>query len=274
MKLGALNPGVLFAKLFREPLPQMYSTDYIYSLLPRSHTHMWVIAPPKSGSTWLSTLLDNYLGWTTLAMTDSYDRREQEPSLRLLAQAAPIDRVLWKHQHTRASKSTIELIRRAAILPIIQTRDIHDTVMSCIDHFSHLSTIWPMAYMDDHMWSQLGADSRSRFIVDMMAPWYFNFYAGWFSSPIVRDATAYVCRYENLNHDPVGELINICDHFGLPRDQKKAQAAVDRAASQFTRRNQAIVGRGASLPEELKESLCRMRRYYSNIDFSAVGFPQ
>lgn len=274
MRLKALNPGLLFSKLFREPLPQMYSRDYIYSLLRQKHSHLWIVAPPKSGSTWLSALLDNYLGWTTMAMTDSFDRREQEPSLRLLAQAARIDRVLWKHQHTRASKSTIELIRRADILPIIQTRDIHDTVMSCIDHFSNLSTIWPMAYMDDHQWNQLDADSKSRFIVDMMAPWYFNFYAGWFSSKIVRDATAYVCRYENLNRDPVGELIKICEHFGLPGDRQKAQAAVDRAASQFTRRNQGVIGRGAKLPEELKESLARMRRYYSDIDFSAAGFPE
>jgi hypothetical protein len=273
MKLNALNPGVLFAKLFREPLPQMYSPDYIYSLLRRGQTHLWVIAPPKSGSTWLSVLLDNYLGWTTLAMTDSYDRREQEPSLRLLAQAARNDRILWKHQHTRASKSTIELIRRASILPIIQTRDIHDTIMSCIDHFTNLSTIWPMAYMDDHMWSRLDADSRGQFIVDMMAPWYFNFYAGWFSSELVRDATAYVCRYENLNQDPVAELINICEHFGLPCDLQRAQAAADQAASQFTRRNQAVVGRGACLPEEQKQALARMRRYYSSIDFSAIGFP-
>jgi hypothetical protein len=274
MRLKVLKPGVLFARLFREPLPQMYSGDYIYSLLRRKHTHVWLIAPPKSGSTWLSALLENYLGWETMAMTDAYDRREQEPSLRLLAQSAPIENVLWKHQHTRASISTIELIRRAAILPIIQTRDIHDAVMSCIDHFSNESPVCSMAYMDDIQWNRMDADSKSRFIVEMVAPWYFNFYAGWFSSKLVRDATAYVCRYENLNKDPVGELIKICEHFGLSGDWHKAQAAVDRAASQFTRRNHGVIGRGANLSEELKASLARMRSYYPNIDFSAAGFPE
>lgn len=272
MKL-TLRPDVLFARLFRSPLPQMYTDSYVYSLLPRKRSHMWVIAAPKSGSTWLSAILENYLGWETRSLTLSYDRREQEPSLRALAQAASLDKVLWKHQHTRASKATTELIRRASIWPIIQTRDIHDTVMSCVDHFRRESPICPMAYMDDQQWRRLDGDSKIQFIIDMVAPWYFNFYAGWFSSDLVRDKVAYVCRYENLQRDPVGELMKICEHFGLPGNQREAQAAVDLTTSQSTRRNQGIVGRGAALSEAQKATLARMRSYYPEIDFCSVGFP-
>ena len=234
---------------------------------------MWVIAAPKTGSTWLSAMLENYLGWETRSLTHSYDRREQEPCLRALAEAASIDKVLWRHQHTRASKPTLELIRRASIWPIIQTRDIHDTVISCCDHFLNESTVCPMAFMDELRWKSLDEASRLQFIVDMVAPWYFNFYAGWFASDIVRNKTAYVCHYENLKRDPCGELLKICEHFGLPRFHLKAQAAVDQAATQRTRLNKGIIGRGERLTNAQKTSLARMRDYYSGIDFSAAGFP-
>ena len=273
MKLIDFHPRAMLSSLLHKPSPVVYSDGFIYSLLPRKRSHLWVIAAPKTGSTWLSKILENYLDWEVRSLTSAYDRREQEPSLRALAESASIDKVLWKHQHTRASKSTIDLIRHAAILPIIQTRDIHDTVISFSDHFDHESTICPMAYMDDQQWRRLDDGARTQFMIDMVAPWYFNFYAGWFASDLVRNKTAYVCRYENLKSDPCVELIKICEHFGLPVNESRAQSAVNLASSQPTRLNQGVIGRGAILSDEQKATLTRMRNYYSDIDFSAVGFP-
>ena len=273
MKLIDFHPRAMLSSLLHKPSPVVYSDGFIYSLLPRKRSHLWVIAAPKTGSTWLSKILENYLDWEVRSLTSAYDRREQEPSLRALAESASIDKVLWKHQHTRASKSTIDLIRHAAILPIIQTRDIHDTVISFSDHFDHESTICPMAYMDDQQWRRLDDAARTQFMIDMVAPWYFNFYAGWFASDLVRNKIAYVCRYENLKSDPRAELIKICEHFGLPLNDRRAQSAVERAASQPTRLNHGVIGRGATLSDEQKATLARMRSYYSDIDFSAVGFP-
>ena len=273
MNLVDFRPGAIFSSLMKRPSPYVYSDNYIYSLLPKTQMQMWVIAAPKTGSTWLSAMLENYLGWEARSLTHSFDRREQEPSLRALAEAASINKVLWRHQHTRASKPTLELIRRASIWPIIQTRDIHDTIVSCCDHFLNESTVCPMAYMDDQQWRRLVDASRTQFMIDMVAPWYFNFYAGWFASDLVRNKTAYVCRYENLKSDPCVELIKICEHFGLPVNESRAQSAVNLASSQPTRLNQGVIGRGAILSDEQKATLTRMRNYYSDIDFSAVGFP-
>lgn len=274
MKLGKLRLDGLFASLLRRPWSGMYSDSYIYSLLAPRRSHAWVIAPPKSGSTWLSVLLEAYLGWETRSLAPSFDRREQEPSLRALAEAASREKVLSKHLHTRASQATIELIRRAAIKPIIQTRRLDDTLVSLGDHLDSESTTLPMAYMDDAQWGRLNGDSRQQFLIDMAAPWYFNFYAGWFSSELVRSGAAYVCRYEALQADPSRELLRICAHFGLPVEPERAEKAVAEAAKRFTRKNRGIVGRGQGLTDGQRESLARMRQYYAGIDFSAVGFPQ
>ncbi|MBS0205972.1 MAG: sulfotransferase domain-containing protein [Planctomycetes bacterium] len=272
MLLDPFAPRRLFAAVLRKPLKALYSDRFIYSLLTRNRSHMWVIAAPKSGSTWLSAILQNYLGWESRCLARVCDRREQEPSLRQLAAASMIDNVLWTHQHTRASKPTLELIQRAQILPIIQTRNVHDTVMSMSDHFDRESTVCSMAYMDEFHWSQLDADRKRQFIIDMVMPWYFNFYAGWLSSSLVRDKIAFVCRYEDLKKDPVGEVVQICNHFGLPVDESKIQAAIDLSSSQPTRRNKGVIGRGNMLSDAQKATLSRLRDYYSDVDFSAAGF--
>jgi len=272
MKIGRFRLDGMLSSLFRKPWSGMYSDSYIYSLLAQRRSHVWVIAAPKSGSTWLSVLLKAYLGWETRSLAFSFDRREQEPCLRALAEAASLENVLWKHLHTRASQSTTELIRRAAISPIIQTRSIDDTLVSLCDHFDTESTTCPIAYMNDAQWRRLDGGTRRQFLVDMAAPWYFNFYAGWFSSELVRSGVAYVCRYEELRADPSRELMRICAHFGLPADPERADAAVAYAASQFTRKNKGLVGRGAALTDQQKASLSRMRQYYPDVDFSAAGF--
>ncbi len=272
MNWNSLKFGLPFVKPLRKPAPHIYSDKYIYSLLPRNRRHVWVIAAPKSGSTWLSAILQNYLGWEVRSLAKSFDRREQEPCLRSLAESISSQDVLWKHQHTRASKSTVELIRRARIRPIIQTRNLHDTVISLFDHFNRESTTCAMAYMDQPQWGQLDDQAKLQFLIDLAAPWYFNFYAGWFSSSLMRDKIAYQCCYEELQSDPLAELHKICRHFGLPFYIGEAQTAIDRTASQFTRLNRGVPGRGAQLSEEQRDSLERMRRYYADVDFSAVGF--
>jgi hypothetical protein len=100
--------------------------------------------------------------------------------------------------------------------------------------------------------------ARLGFAVDLVAPWYFNFYAGWFSDLLVREKIAYVCADENLVSDPIGEVIRICEHF---------QLTVNRPAIE------AVVGRDNALSEAHRATLARMRGYYSHIDMSSIDFP-
>jgi len=234
----------LISKVLGQPFPEMYSDAYIFGLLPKHRQQIWLIAAPKSGSTWLTVILSNYLGWNAQCITSGFDRREQEPSLRAVARTASANQILWKHSHTRVSEFTTQLIQRAGIYPIIQTRVLHDCLISFCDHLTNESPIAPMAFMDQRHWDELSDSARIDFAVDLVAPWYFNFYAGWFSSQLVQEKIAYVCAYENLVSNPVGEVVRICEHFKLPVDVPAIQSAVERTARQKTRRNQSVVGRG------------------------------
>src|SRR3954468_19486410 len=44
--------------------------------------HAWIVAAPKSGSTWLSKLMEHVLGWPSVALLNGHDRREQEVDIR------------------------------------------------------------------------------------------------------------------------------------------------------------------------------------------------
>jgi hypothetical protein len=263
----------LLSKVLGQPFPGMYSDAYIWELLPKHRQQIWLITAPKCGSTWLSAILKNYLGWDSRTITPAFDRREQEPSLRVVAQASASDKILWTHSHTRASDSTDRLIRRAGVFPIIQTRVLHDSLISYCDHCSNESPIAPMAYMDQQHWDELSDSSRMGFAVDLVAPWYFNFYAGWFSNQLVQEKIAYVCAYEDLVSNPVGEVVRICEHFQLAVDLPAIEVAVERSARQPTRLNKGVVGRGKVLSEAHRATLARMRSYYSHIDMSSIGFP-
>ncbi len=263
----------LLSKVLGQPFSRMYSDAYIFGLLPKHRQQIWLITAPKSGSTWLSVILKNYLGWDARTITPGFDRREQEPSLRVVAQASRSDKILWTHTHTRASESTNQLIRQAGIYPIIQTRVLHDSLISYCEHCSSESPIAPMAFMDQRHWEELSDSSRMGFAVDLVAPWYFNFYAGWFSNPLVQEKIAYVCAYENLVSNPVSEVVRICEHFKLPVNPPAIEVAVERATRAPTRLNKGVVGRGKVLSDEQRATLARMRSYYSHIDMSAIGFP-
>lgn len=260
------------ASLFGKPFPGMYSDEYIFALLPKHSKQIWLLTAPKSGSTWLSVILENYLGWNTQSLSPAFERREQEPCLRSLARESGSDRILWRHSHTRASESTTGLIRRVGIHPIIQTRNLPDALVSFYDHCTNESPVTPMAYMDPRRWAALSDSSRMDFVVDLVAPWYFNFYAGWFSDPLVRDRTAHLCAYEDLVADPAGEVVGICEHFGLEVDRPSIDAAVKRSERQPTRLNLGVIGRGSALSDAQHARLAAMRGFYPDIDFSSIGF--
>ena len=63
MKLIDFHPRAMLSSLLHKPSPVVYSDGFIYSLLPRKRSHLWVIVAPKTGSTWLSKILENYLDW-------------------------------------------------------------------------------------------------------------------------------------------------------------------------------------------------------------------
>lgn len=259
----------------RDVSEEVYSDAYMYSLISRSRKHAWVVAAPKSGSTWLTALLAKTLGWPQSALVPCYGRREQEADPRQLMFHPKEENLLSIQQHCRFSQATLALIDKANIDVVLQVRDIFDTVVSLRDHLTRESTEFPMAWMNGSNWKELNDTQKADFVIDMVVPWYFNFFVGWMQSGLVETGKVFVCTYERLRENPVAELQKILRFLREERDPRFIQTVVDGTQEETTRFNKGVVGRGKSLLSEAQqERITRYGVYYSGVDLSLLGICQ
>lgn len=228
-----------------------------------SHHHLLVACMPKSGSTFLSAALANLPGFQGVGLSPGYGRREQELDPLLM---------LFNHrtnyvaqQHVRYSATTEMWRQNFGIKPVVLVRGIFDVIPSIRDHFRREDTVAPMGYVTQEMaeWEDSKLDY---FIATMLIPWYFNFYRSWLDC---KDKL--MVRYEDLNADSVSVVRRIVEHHGLGFSRETIESAVNKAQGGFTRRNQAIVGRGQGLGEEVKARIYEMADFYPGVDFSPIG---
>lgn len=158
---------------------------------------------PKSGSTYLTAILGRMPGMKIVSLVPGYDRREQELDIGMLRATDGIDYVA--HHHVRFSRPTMTLLDHFCIKPVVQVRNIFDIVVSIKDHLRNESIEGSMGYVVPEMvrWDD---QQLERFIVQMMIPWYFNFYMSW------RDCESRILvRYEELIRTPESVVTSICE---------------------------------------------------------------
>jgi hypothetical protein len=233
--------------------------------------HVWHIAAPKSGSTWLTTILMELLHWKVSPLIPGYDRREQEISEFNLLYPAMHDFVFSPHQHCRYSEATKKIIEKMDIRPILQYRNIFDTVISFYDHCNRGEFIFPMAYMDKINWECLDENKKINFIIDMVIPWYFNFYAGWFSSDLVKEEKILLVSYEELLSDPYHQIKRIINWIGIEKTENEINSSISSSMNKKTRKNVGRLDRGTILSVNQKQRIRDLAVYYPNIDFKFLG---
>ena len=232
--------------------------------------HVWAIAPPKSGSTWLTMLLKRLLDWPLVPLVSGYDRREQEVDILSLLRYPDIN-ILSPHQHCRASQPTVDFIRRFHVKPIIMTRNVLDTVVSLRDHLVRESRAMPMAYVDDQFlhWND---ERQYEFVIEMFMPWILSFYASWLAAAPTLNGNLLFVRYEDLAAQPSKTLQGILRFCDETRSECQIAEVIDRVSGLDTRRNQAVTGRGAALLSPAQQAkIQQLRGFYEHVDLTAVG---
>lgn len=127
------------------------------------------------------------------------------------------------------------------------------------------SVVFPMVYAspDFGQWEDARLEG---FIVDMIIPWYFNFYLSWLETE-----DKLVLTYEDLNRDPFSVVSRILHQCDISCSDEEIRTAISKSHSQATRKNRAIIGRGQNLAESARQSIYKMARYYDGVDFSPLG---
>lgn len=246
------------------------TNQQIARLVSSSRKHVWLVAAPKSGSTWLGAMLERVLGWPRVPLLDCYDRREQEIDVRMLT-LHPDEDIFTPHQHTRASHPTLGIIQQFRITPVVLVRDLFDTVISLRDHLYREHHVMPWAYFDETVYT-LSPEEQIDALIDLVIPWYINFYVSWFYAEKQGHCRFLWMTYADLKADHVACVRDVLAFAGVERTEAQVEAACKPSAETNTRRNVGTQGRGQTqLTDEQRDRIARLTKYYPKVDFGPIG---
>jgi Sulfotransferase domain len=167
--------------------------------------------------------------------------------------------------HVRYSTPTKSLIIEYEMTPVVLVRDIFDAIVSLSDHLMNRSIYMSMGFFKEDMraWPK---EKVADFLVDMVAPWYINFFVSWQECP-----DKLLFTYEELTGDPLGCLQKVAAKANLSVSHSDCEQAVKLAKTKKTRLNKGVAGRGEELTQAQRERIASYARYYPGVDFSPIG---
>lgn len=244
-------------RLAAASLAPLLNPECLVELVDPARKHVWLVAAPKSGSTWLNAILCNALGWPANSLAIGGERREQEVYFNAMLPYLE-GNLFSQHQHCRLSEVTADFVRHFRVKVVLHGRNLLDSLVSFRDFAASGSITVPMAYIDSNF-AAMTPERQLDFIVDMVTPWYLNFYASWSDSTV----DYYWSSYEKLLENPVEAVGSILQWIDVERSEEQVQTALTRAASMPMRFNVGQTGRGKELltPEQ-QARVHRLVNYY------------
>lgn len=204
--------------------------------------HIVIVAPPKSGSTFLANVLSEALNWPV----EKYANRQVndytfdlETAKTLVGNPAVI------HVHSLRTGEFARWLQAYNIEPIVLHRDIKDSIVSMYDH-----KVKRQAIPRDYALAQLPFDQGVTEVAFEWAHWYRRFDTSWrtfgthFQYDEVVNSTYDVCR-------------KILDTSNVACEDTMLYAAIDSIVNDLDRANFNVgrPGRGRMLPRNLQKML-------------------
>lgn len=233
-------------------------------VLPNDHHHVVVACFPKSGSTFLSSIIAGLPGMVRRDLVPGYERREQELSLENLIIFHDTDYVA--QHHLKCSLPTIKTMKVFSIHPVVLVRSLYDVAYSMVDYWQSGQIQSPIAFVNSDI-TGLDEDAKLNYFADMVAPWYLNFFVSWSNYDIPKTWL----RYEDLIGGEVEAVKRITVDARMGVDDATIKTALSQAREGETRLNKGVAGRGEALPQAVKDKIRRLTDYYPSTDFSPIG---
>lgn len=225
--------------------------------------HLLIACLPKSGSTRLSTAISELGGFSFVWITP-VGHAEQQPRTELLTLFHAYH---WVAQsHIAWSEYLQQQLDAFQVTPVVLVRNMEDIVCSLHDHLHRESIALPMAWVNrEHL--QLSKEESWMFIVEMMVPWYLRFVVSWQHAP----KKPIWLHYEKFTEDPIREMHRVTRAMGIMYTDAQLQEALDKADAQNTRKNVGRNGRGAEMPEAVRQRIRQLAAWYPMEDLSVIG---
>ncbi|MDA8692805.1 hypothetical protein N9L92_01995 [Saprospiraceae bacterium] len=232
-------------------------------------SNIYISCFPKSGSSYLTALLQENFNLKPVSIIPGAGRREQEPTqFRMFMHSLNLRRGYIAQVHTKASKSVINMFKLHKLQPIILTRDIRDVIISLRDHLLSEGPNIPMAYVSNEF-QNFSEERQIDFLIEFVVPWFFNFYASWYTVEKSKILSVKWITYEDYISNKTSTLDSIAKHYNLSIPKNGYE--FDKL-KRNTRKNKGVTGRGkASLSIAQNKKILSYTDYYKNVDFSLMG---
>ena len=249
---------------------ELYSDKTLLSVLAQGknfRNFVWHVALPKSGTTWLSSILRSIYSSrniVTSQLVPDYAERPQEIDPRLFITPKTND-VFFRQQHCLYSRFTKTLVEVTGTKIVFQYRNIEDALASQVDH---LDDALFGSKAEKHAMVK-GAHSLNRdelrdYVIDVELPWYCKFLSGWLTSDLASSHYFHKINYDALKESPSDAILHLSNSLDLGFSEREVLAAISISSQGFTRKNKGVSGRGHEVfTGAQKDKILRCMGYFS-----------
>ena len=129
----------------------------------------------------------------------------------------------------------------------------------------------PWAYFDETVYT-LDPEEQINALIDLVIPWYINFYVSWFYAEKLNLCRFLWMTYQELKADHESCVRRVLDFANVSRSDEKIASTVQGSPQTNTRRNVGMQGRGQTqLTDEQRGRIVRFTEYYPKVDFTRIG---
>lgn len=239
---------------------------------------LMITSAPKSGTTWLYHLLRDITAASPARLAADWEFGAEIDAAKIID--ATRTKSPWiAMMHMCPSKWTEHAVTRFDVTTIVLVRDIFDSIVSYDDEIMRSfrgreAPITSMLHIPDQ-YIDWDPPKRLDFLIALYTPWLALFLNRWSQVPF----EMHWVTYEQLLTDTHGTLRRILDAAGFGQiGAERIEAAIhdyrgDGAkASQHTRFNKGVVGRGKSkLSDGQKREMLRILSFYPDLDLEGLG---
>jgi len=203
-------------------------------------TKVFVVCTPKSGSSFLVTLLQKLTGYGPYSpIFGGEPMLEADPYLPDMMANASTSTV--SQLHCYAKPRNLALCNMFSIKPVFLTRNIFDSLLSMKEYIDNV----PHPQLFPHYYELSDDEHRNEFILNVYAPIFVRLAAGWYDAMKSGHPVLW-STYEDFFRDQVTETRRIGTHLGLSFSPDAIQTALDRTRTDpvTTKLNHGVVGRG------------------------------
>jgi hypothetical protein len=244
---------------------------YFKKFILRMNNECIVIAcMPKSGSTFLLKGLSNITGfevvWPFINGAGRDAHNFYPPYLIDIYGKKTVCQM-----HMKATEANLKSVENFSLKPIILVRNLFDAVISIRDHLHKEGTRGPIVYINDEFF-KLNYRLQIDFIIELVIPWYIDFYVSWFSACEDGLVDPLWLTYDELTTNTHSTLRFIMDSYNLKKSDEEIEETLAKVMLGNVRFNKGVSGRGYhELTDNQIQRIQNFTRFYPWVDFSKIG---